>query len=155
MTSSDDDQQSTRDCAVDVVSVALHSDPKYLPLVRSLAEEGAAMAGFGQEERHGIVLAVTEAHTNVIRHVYGGATDRPIEMLLHNQAGRFHLEIVDYGEYVSPEKIASRPLDEVRPGGLGVHLIKSTMDEVHYRKNAHGGTTLTLIKCPQHEREPS
>ena len=155
MTTTDADQQAAQDPAADVVSVTLHSDPKFLPLVRSLADEGAAMAGFGESERHGIVLAVTEAHTNVIRHVYGGATDRRIDVLLHNQPGTFHMEIVDYGEFVSPDKIASRPLDEVRPGGLGVHLIKSTMDEVHYRKNAHGGTTLTLIKCPENEREPS
>ena len=47
------------------------------------------------------------------------------------------------------------PLDEVRPGGLGVHLIKSTMDQVEYRENAHGGTTLTLVKHTSAQKETS
>ena len=156
MTTTDADQQAAGDPAADVVSVTLHSNPKFLPLVRSLADEGAAMAGFDDAERHGIVLAVTEAHTNVIRHVYGGATDRRIDVLLHNQAQ--HVSHGDRGLRRVRESGQDRVppgLDEVRPGGLGVHLIKSTMDEVRYRKNAHGGTTLTLIKCPENEREPS
>ena len=50
------------------------------------------------------------------------------------------------GDFIDPKHIESRPLDEVRPGGIGVHLIKSTMDSVEYRKNAHGGTTLSMMK---------
>ena len=54
--------------------------------------------------------------------------------------------MTDYGRYIDPSRIASRPLDEIRPGGLGVHLIRSTMDVVEYNENRHGGTTLTLVK---------
>ena len=40
-------------------------------------------------------------------------------------------------------------LDTTRPGGLGVHLMRSTMDLVDYQKNPHGGTTLVLEKRRQ------
>ena len=139
----------------DHLAVTLPSDPKYLPLVRALVDQGAEMVGFDTETRHNIVLAVTEAMTNVIRHAYQDAWDRRIDLVLQNDESRFHLEIIDYGEFISPDQIASRPLDEVRPGGLGVHLIKSTMDAVEYKKNAHGGTTLTLEKSPHTEKEAS
>ena len=66
--------------------------------------------------------------------------------MLATPPGVFHMEISDYGEFVEPSKIKSRPLEDVRPGGLGVHLMKSTMDTVEYRRNEHGGTTLLLIK---------
>ncbi len=128
------------------LTVTLSSDPKFLPLVRAVVDEGASMAGFNDDDRHNIVLAVTEAVTNVIRHVYEGSTEKRIDLVLEAQDHRFHLDIIDYGLYVSPENIHSRPLEEVRPGGLGVHLIRSTMDEVEYNQNAHGGTTLTLVK---------
>ncbi|MDJ0975159.1 MAG: ATP-binding protein [Planctomycetota bacterium] len=143
------------DRAADQLHVTIPSDPKYLPLVRAMVDEGAALTGFAQEERHAISLAVTEAMTNVIRHAYGGDQEQRIDLTLDTRDQRFRLDIIDYAEYVSPEQIASRPLDEVRPGGLGVHLIKSTMDEVHYRKNEHGGTTLTLVKAPATTKEPS
>ncbi len=141
--------------STDHLEVRIPSDPKYLPLVRAMVDEGAALTGFAQEERHAISLAVTEAMSNVIRHAYGGNHEKRIDLMLDTNEQRFHLDIIDYAEYVSPDQIASRPLEEVRPGGLGVHLIKSTMDEVHYTKNEHGGTTLTLVKVPATTKEPS
>ena len=132
----------------DSVRMTVPSDPKYLPIVRAIAEEGAAIVGFEDEDRHNIVLAVTEALTNVIRHAYQGDCGKRIDLLLQTDGDRFHLEITDYGEFVDPKQIASRPLDEVRPGGLGVYLMKTTMDAVEYTKNTHGGTTLTMVKSP-------
>lgn len=126
--------------------LTLPSHPRYLPLVRALVQEGAGLAGFDEDLAHRILLAVTEAVTNVIRHAYGGATGERIDVELSAVPDRFELRIVDYGRFVDPQTIESRPLGEVRPGGLGVHLIKCTMDEVSYTKNAHGGTTLTLVK---------
>ncbi|MHC5010760.1 MAG: ATP-binding protein [Planctomycetota bacterium] len=139
----------------DEVQMALPSHPKYLPLVRAVVEHGAVAAGFDEEDCHRIVLAVTEGVTNVIRHSYHGNTDRKIDLVLRSPPGLFHLEISDYGNFVDPAEIESRPLDDVRPGGLGVHLMKATMDEVAYRQNHHGGTTLTLVKHSSSERESS
>jgi anti-sigma regulatory factor (Ser/Thr protein kinase) len=78
--------------------------------------------------------------------VYKGRTDQRIDLALRSLPRQFHLEITDYGSFVDPSLISSRPLDEVRPGGLGVHLMRSTMDLVDYKQNRHGGTTLTLVK---------
>ncbi len=128
------------------VRCTVPSDTAYLPMVRAMVTEGARLAGFDPETTHGILLAVTEAVTNVIRHAYGGEPDQRIDLLLGTRPEHFRLDIVDYGHFVDPSKIASRPLDDLRPGGLGVHLMKSIMDRVEYRPNAHGGTTLTLEK---------
>jgi anti-sigma regulatory factor (Ser/Thr protein kinase) len=122
------------------------SDPKYLQFVRLVAGEGAALAGFSDDDRSRIELAVVEGFTNIIRHVYGGKTDQPVEVRLRVPEGVLHIEFDDRGTWVDPSKIASRPLDQVRPGGLGVHLMRTTMDVVEYRKNQHGGTTLVLEK---------
>ena len=130
----------------DRVSLRVRSDPKYLPLVRALMDQAAAVAGFGPGDRDRILLAVTEALSNVIRHVYRDRTDRPVDLDLALTPGELRLEMTDYGRFVDPARISSRPLDQVRPGGLGVHLIRSTMDVVEYNQNRHGGTTLTLVK---------
>jgi anti-sigma regulatory factor (Ser/Thr protein kinase) len=124
-------------------------------MLRAVVEQGAALAGFDEAAAQGILLAVTEAVTNVIRHAYGGATDRPIDLEVHAEAGRLRMDLEDYGEFVDPSHIASRPLGDVRPGGLGVHLIKSTMDRVDYRENEHGGTTLTMLVHAPAKKEPS
>ncbi len=128
------------------VEVHLVSHPRFIQFVRLLAGEGASLAGFGDEDRGRIELAVVEGFTNVIRHGYGGRTDQRIDIRLEAPAGRLRIEFVDWATFVDPSKIVSRPLDQVRPGGLGVHLMKSTMDVVEYLKNAQGGTTLVLEK---------
>ena len=137
------------------VCCTLSSHPKYLPLIRAVVQEGAALAGFDSDGKLEILLAVTEGVANVIRHAYANQTDKRIDFELSVDAPTFRLDIIDYGTFVDPKLIASRPLDEVRPGGLGVHLIKTTMDRVEYRKNSHGGTTLTLVKNASLKNAPS
>jgi anti-sigma regulatory factor (Ser/Thr protein kinase) len=126
--------------------VRLPSDPRYLLLVRLMAGEGATAAGFEEEDRDRIELSVVEGFTNVIRHAYRGRTDREIEVRVAAPRGSLRVELEDWATWVDPSRIVSRPLDEVRPGGLGVHLMKATMDVVEYTKNDHGGTTLVLEK---------
>ena len=76
------------DVRSDSLRCTLPSHPKYLPLVRALAEEAAGLAGFDPDERQRIVLAVTEAVTNVIRHAYGGDTARRIDLRLAGETDR-------------------------------------------------------------------
>jgi anti-sigma regulatory factor (Ser/Thr protein kinase) len=52
----------------------------------------------------------------------------------------------DYGRSVDPSTIKSRDLDDFRPGGLGVHIIRSIMDEVEYVPQPGGGMSLRLVK---------
>ena len=139
----------------DHVSFRMPSHPRYLPLVRSVVAESAELVGFDTDLRTRILLAVTEAVTNVIRHAYGGAEDRPIELEVRASEDELRLDLIDYGRFIDPKHIASRPLEDVRPGGLGVHLIKTTMDRVAYRENAHGGTTLTMVKHVSQPKESS
>jgi len=129
-----------------VFDATLASDPRFLLFVRALAGEGASAAGFSDDERARIELAVVEGFTNVIRHAYHDRHDQPIALRLRAPEGLFSLEIEDRARFADPTKFASRPLDQIRPGGLGVHLMKTTMDVVDYRKNEFGGTTLTLTK---------
>lgn len=89
---------------------------------------------------------MVEGFSNIIRHGYGGRTDQRIELRLSVPPGTFRIEMDDYATFVDPSRIASRPLDDIRPGGLGVHLMRSTMDVVDYQKNRHGGTTLVMEK---------
>jgi anti-sigma regulatory factor (Ser/Thr protein kinase) len=128
------------------LTARLPSDPKFLPFVRAVAGEAAACAAFGEEDRDRVELAVVEGFTNVVRHAYGGRTDRPVELRVEARPGLFRLEMDDEGVWADPAGFVSRPLDQVRPGGLGVHLMRSTMDVVEYRRNARGGTTLVLEK---------
>ena len=57
------------------------------------------------------------------------------------------LEIVlsDSGVTVDPRKLRGRPLDEIRPGGLGLHFMKQSMDVVEFRRK-NGKNLLRMVK---------
>ena len=54
--------------------------------------------------------------------------------------------IEDEARQVDPGEIKGRALDDVRPGGLGVHIIREVMDTAVYEKRERAGMRLTMVK---------
>ncbi len=105
---------------------------------RDFIERWALTAGFSDLERGVIVLAADEAVTNVIRHTYGNATDKQIVLTGEIADGHLHLRLRDYGAPVNPEKLKGRDLGDVKPGGLGLHLLKSVFTVVEHIPHLDG-----------------
>jgi len=59
------------------------------------------------------------------------------------------IRIRDFGSGTDPVHFKPRELADVRPGGLGIHFIRSAMDRVEYETPPDGGTLLTMIKLRQ------
>ncbi len=137
-------------CVCRNVEMKVPSVTGSLPLVRAVAEKMSASHGAGDEDVLAIGLAIDEALANVIKHGYGGAPDQPIEVSLEvdcEEGGpRLTVMIRDFGRQVDPATIRGRDLDDVRPGGLGVHIIRSVMDHVEYSCPEYGGMTVTMVK---------
>lgn len=139
----------------------LPSNPDTLCVVRNALEQLTQMLGFPEADCRAVVLAVDEALTNIIRHAYQGKVHQPIEISFRRtqapQDGtrRPALEIVleDRGIRVDGSKLCGRDLEDVRPGGLGLHFIKESMDAVEFRRR-WGRNQLRLVKF-LHASEPS
>jgi len=91
------------------------------------------------------VLALDEACTNIIRHAYGGCTERAIRLNLERLRRGIRCTLRDYGSTCDPAKIRSRELTDFRPGGLGVRILHSAFDHVAFEPQPRG-TRLTLVK---------
>jgi sigma-B regulation protein RsbU (phosphoserine phosphatase) len=58
-----------------------------------------------------------------------------------------HFELRDYAEPVDASRIRPRDLSECRPGGLGINLIDSVMDEWRFcAPEAGRGNRLIMVK---------
>jgi len=144
------------------VSIKLASNPLYLCGARELVSSVARRLGFADEACCQIALAVDEALANIIRHGYDRRADGPIWVKIYpcDRAGRpicpdtesdpecggLRIVIEDEARQVDPTSIQSRNLDEIRPGGLGVHIIRQVMDEARYERRADAGMRLILVK---------
>ena len=105
---------------------------------RQFIEAWALTAGYPDLERGSIVLAADEAVTNVIRHTYKSAPDKPIILSADITDGHLHLRLRDYGPHVDPEALKGRALEDVKPGGLGLHLLKCVFTTVEHGKLPDG-----------------
>jgi len=136
-----------------LLKLELKSNPEALCLVRATVERAAEMLHFPDAEARAIVRSVDEALANVMRHAYQGRPEQPIQVLCSKVAGPREggkaagLEIVlqDEGTEADPAKFKSRPLDEIRPGGLGLHFIRESMDVVEFSRKK-GKNQLRLVK---------
>jgi len=107
-------------------------------LVRRFIEEWALTAGYSDLERGRIVLAADEATTNIIRHTYQSVPDQPIILSASIEDGLFHLRLRDFGPGVDASELKGRELEEVRPGGLGLHLLHTVFSVVEHIPLADG-----------------
>ena len=128
--------------------LAKHRFPAYskqLREVRQLVRDVLQSQGCSGEFVDTTVLAVDEATCNVIRHAYRGdeAGDIIIEILRDGQTLVFHL--IDFAPPVETCEIKSRDLNEVRPGGLGVFLIKKIMDTMRFETPPKGAGNMLVM----------
>ncbi len=132
------------------VELNLTSDSSQIAEVRAQVETFAREMGFDASVASSIALAVDEALCNVIKHGYRGTSGHPIQVRLHvidTDRGRgLQVTIEDECDPVEPASLAGRELDDVRPGGLGLHIMKTIMDEVEHGPRGDRGMRLRMVK---------
>jgi anti-sigma regulatory factor (Ser/Thr protein kinase) len=109
----------------------------------------ARRAGLPVAVSHALDLALEEWISNVISYGYEDSAEHWIELRFEGTDHEARVEIEDDGREFNPLAIppvnTKEPL-ETRPiGGLGVHVIRSLVDEVNYRRE-NGCNILTLTK---------
>ena len=132
----------------------LFSQPRLLAATRAMIGNFAQRLGFSDVQCGQISLAVDEALCNVINHGYGREPSGRIWMSVWEVPGEptsIKVVIEDLARQVDPATIRSRDLDDVRPGGLGVFIIREIMDEVVYELRPEGGMRLTMIKTQRND----
>ncbi len=130
----------------EAIKLIIPSNPKFLGLARGVAYALATATGFGAQEAKDLQLAINEACANVIQHSYEGRIDQEIVLTFHLHEDKLQILIKDFGRKVDPVTIKSRDLDDIKPGGLGVFLIETIMDEVQYDMSGKAGPELRMVK---------
>jgi serine/threonine-protein kinase RsbW len=146
-------REKARVKAETLLKLELQSNPEALCLVRATVERAAEVLHFRDAEARAIVRSVDEALANVLRHAYGGRPGLPIEMSCRRvepsgqkaAQGGIEIMLTDKGVPLKPAELKGRALDEIRPGGLGLHFIRQSMDEVEFSRKK-GKNLLRMVK---------
>lgn len=112
--------------------------------IRQACEDYFRRLGVDEKLRTRLVFAVDEAATNVYRHAYGGEGG-PMQLKCWREDDDLWIQMTDTGCGAMPAvPVAQRT--EVKPGGLGLHVIKDVMDDVRFEGGATGGCLLRMRK---------
>lgn len=117
-----------------------------LKLVRALVSEAAADRGCPEDKVRDLTIAVDEACQNVIRHAYGNDAGRMI-LEAREQGDNLVFFLRDFAPPVDVSQVCPRDLEDLRPGGLGTHLMRAVLDEVEFMPPPEdGGNMLKMVK---------
>ena len=107
--------------------------------IRTFARDVFTKRNIPQELKDDLVLAITEAAQNIVKHAYKNqtTTDKMKIKILFRDS-EIEIGFFDTGLPVVPENIQHRKLDDIKPGGLGTFFIKKIMDEAIFRKDKKG-----------------
>ena len=117
-----------------------------LRAVRDAVRREALAQGCSPECARDVVIAVDEACQNVIRHAYAGREDGEIVIEIERAGEELVVSLRDFAPPVDPSRVRPRDLDDLRPGGLGTHLIRELMDGADFEPAPPGGGNLLRMR---------
>ena len=130
-------------------TLRIPSEAGQLAQVRAFVRDATVALGAPASVTDDLVQAVDEAVCNVIVHGYAGSAGE-IEIDAERVDGAIRIRILDRGPAFDPT--AAPPPDLTvpprgrKPGGMGIHLVRSGTDEVQYRARPGGGNELRLVR---------
>jgi len=135
------------------------SDSSNLELIRKFVFDVATKSGFSIEDANKIELAVDEACSNVVKHAYRGEEKETIEIDVNVQEDRIIVKVKDKGKGFNPQSIQPPDmveyLKQYKMGGLGIHIIKSLMDEIDFKIKPGIKNEVIMVKFFQPRSEKS
>ena len=121
-----------------------------IPEAMNCVAQSARAAGLDEQTTLQIQLAVDEACANVVDHAYAGMNPGEMEISCDLEDQAITIRVRDWGRGFDPENVeepdVAAPLEERSLGGLGLFLIRQTMDQVKFTMDPEQGNELTMIK---------
>jgi serine/threonine-protein kinase RsbW len=119
-------------------------------MIRDFVKSIGLQSGMGDMDVARLELAVDEACANVMEHAYDADDTKEVSIRAIVDDASVQIEVIDSGKGFDPAAVEQLKLEELvsakRTGGLGMRLMKSFMDEVHYEMKPGVKNELKMVK---------
>ena len=131
------------------VSLNVKSSPDALNHIANALESISDQEDWPPDLLFTVNLVLEELGLNIINHAYHGDSGE-FEIVITSEEKALTIELIDDGPPFNmlteaPIPDVDAPIDDRPIGGLGVHLVKTMMDELEYRRE-HDQNHLTMVK---------
>ena len=131
-------------------SLHVPSSTENLSMIRDFVKSIGLQSGMGDMDVARLELAVDEACANVMEHAYDADDTKEVSIRAIVDDASVQIEVIDSGKGFDPAAVEQLKLEELvsakRTGGLGMRLMKSFMDEVHYEMKTGVKNELKMVK---------
>jgi len=129
-----------------IISKESKACPNELCGIRKDVAEACEQLGFSDGDTNAVVLAIDEACTNIIRYAYKDCKDGTILMEIFSNQNQAIFRLHDQAPKVPKDCIEMKNSDPLKPGGLGVMLIRSVMDYVAFVDTDNGDKNILEMR---------
>lgn len=130
------------------LTLTLKNDPAEIGRMVDLLEAFGPQSGLTDEATFKLTLALDEIVANVVRHGFDDDREHRIEVKVTVDDRTVTASVEDDGLEFDPREAPvpdlDLPIEMRKPGGLGMHLVRATMDSVEYRRQ-DGRNILTVV----------
>ncbi len=131
-------------------SLHVPSSTENLSMIRDFVKSIGTQSGMEDMDVARLELAVDEACANVMEHAYDADSTKEVSIRAIVDDESVQIEVVDSGKGFDPAAVEQLKVEELvsarRTGGLGMRLMKSFMDEVHYEMQPGVKNELKMVK---------
>ena len=129
------------------VSYRMESTLESVNKAEEMADQIAARAGFDEDTRSGVSMAVREGMINGILHGNAYDANKRVNLSFEQNDQELVITITDEGKGFVPGEVPDplAPENLLKTSGRGIFLMRAFMDEVRFRK-LNPGTEIILIK---------
>ena len=131
-------------------SLLIANELDELQKINAAIEELAEEENWSPDVTFQIGLAVEELGVNIVNYGHDDDKAHEIKIVIASEDEAITIEIEDDGHAFNPLSDAPEPdldaeVEDRTVGGLGIHLVRTMMDEVHYQRQQNKNC-LTLVK---------
>jgi len=130
------------------LTLSLKNDPAEIGRLVDLLEAFGPQSGLTDDATFKLTLALDEIVANVVRHGFDDDREHRIEVNVTVDDRTVTASVEDDGLEFDPREAPvpdlDLPIEMRKPGGLGMHLVRATMDSVEYRRQ-DGRNILTVV----------
>ena len=122
------------------VSLKIESSPDALDRINDAIESLSRQEDWPPDLLFTTSLVIEELGLNIINHAYSDV-EGEFEIIIASEDDALTIEMIDSGPPFNmltdaPMPDVAAPLEERPIGGLGIHLVKTMMDELDYRRES-------------------
>ncbi|MCP5145605.1 MAG: SpoIIE family protein phosphatase [Gammaproteobacteria bacterium] len=119
-----------------LLAIRFQAAPAQLRMVRERVKAAVDPLALDGKLVSDLVIAINEACMNIIQHAYRGDPLGEIDLEIINNGNELTVTIRDFAAPIDLGAVKPRNIEDIRPGGLGVHFIRELMDECNYEHGA-------------------